>query len=154
MEKKWGGAKVDLSAAWSHPVVTMGHPLLRWQWEWQAYLRGRRHAVTDWTDRAVGGCVEMTGCISIWVKNLANVANMAGWVRRKGATWAGWGPGCLLFSCWLVSLLFSLSLNLSTDLYVQLPICLSFCVLKISLPDTHMKARHKHSVKKIFPHLV
>lgn len=28
----------------------------------------------------------MTGCISIWVKNLANVANVAGWVRRKGTT--------------------------------------------------------------------
>lgn len=39
--------------------------------------------MTDWTDRAVGGCVEMTGCISIRVKNLANVANVAGWVRRR-----------------------------------------------------------------------
>ncbi len=42
----------------------------------------------------------------------------------------------------------------STDLYVQLPTCLSFCVLQISLSDTHMKARPKHLVKKIFPHLI
>lgn len=43
--------------------------------------------VTDWTDGAVGGCVEVTGFISIWVKNLANVANTVGWVRgeRTGA---------------------------------------------------------------------
>lgn len=36
--------------------------------------------------------MEVTGCISIWVKNLANVANMAGWARRKGATGAGRAP--------------------------------------------------------------
>lgn len=41
--------------------------------------------MTDWTDTAVGGCMEVTGCISIWVKNLVNVANMAGWVRRNRA---------------------------------------------------------------------
>ena len=100
-EEKRGGVKVDLSAACSHPVVTMGHPLLRWQWEWQAYLCGRWRAVTDWTDRAVGGCVEVTGFISIWVKNLANVANMAAWVRGggKGTTWPRprLSAVCLLF---------------------------------------------------------
>lgn len=66
----------------SRPVVTMGHPLLRWQWEWQAYLRGCWRAVTDWADRAVGGCVQVTGCISIWVKNLANVAYVAGGIQQ------------------------------------------------------------------------
>lgn len=67
----------------------------------------------------------MTGCISIWVKNLANVA---GWVKRKGDTWAGRGPACLLCTYWLVSLLFSLSVSfpLSTDLCVKCPsVCLS-----------------------------
>lgn len=33
----------------------------------------------------------MTSCISIWVKNLANVANATGWVRREGATLGGRG---------------------------------------------------------------
>lgn len=88
--KKWGGAKVDLSAAWSHPVVMTGHPLLRWQWEWQAYFCGHWCTVTDWTDKAVGACVEMTGCISISMKNLAKVANAAGWVRRR-STLSGQG---------------------------------------------------------------
>ena len=115
-EEKWGGAKVDLSFAWSHPVVTMGHPLLRWQWEWQAYLRGRRRAVTDWTDRAVGGCVEMTCCISIWVKNLANVA---GWVRRAQRVrcfLVGWSVD---FSASLRSICLFATISPSTDLCVQ-----------------------------------
>lgn len=109
--EKNGG--VDLSGAWSHPMVTMGHPLLRWQWEWQAYLCGCWRALTDWTDRAVGGCAKVTGCISIWVKNLAKVGNMASWVIEGGgvlkwATWAGQTPVSLLFL--LVSgLLFSKS---------------------------------------------
>lgn len=144
MEGKWGGAKVDLCAAWSHPVVTMGHPLLRWQWEWQAYLRGRRRAVTDWTDRAVGGCVEMTGCISIWVKNLANVANVAVGEEERGYT--GWlGPS------WLVSLLFSLSLR---------PICLfasifSVCwfVCATACPFVSLCAAVRHTHMKAWPNV-
>lgn len=37
----------------------------------------------DWTDKADGGCVEMTGCVSICVKNLAKVAKVTEWVGRK-----------------------------------------------------------------------
>lgn len=53
--------------------------------------------------------MDVTACISIWVKNLANVANVAGWVRRKEATWVGWVPVCLLF-CLLVGLCTCLAL--------------------------------------------
>lgn len=67
--------------------------------------------------------MKVTGCISIWVKNLANVANMAGWVRRKGATWVGRGPVCLLFACWLVRVLFSLALvSLVSQLSLNRPV--------------------------------
>lgn len=38
----------------------------------------------DWTDKADGGCVEMTGCVSICVKNLAKVAKVTEWVGREG----------------------------------------------------------------------
>lgn len=37
----------------------------------------------DWTDKADGGCVEMTGCVSICVKNLAKVAKVTEWVGRN-----------------------------------------------------------------------
>lgn len=63
----------------------------------------------------------MTGCISIWVKNLANVESVVGWVSSKGATQAGRDPACVLFSCWLVILLFSVSLCL------RLQICICNC---------------------------
>lgn len=57
----------------------------------------------------------MTGCISIWVKNLANVANVAVGEEERGYT--GWlGPS------WLVSLLFSLSLR---------PICLFASIFSV-----------------------
>lgn len=136
-EEKWGGAKVDLSAAWSHPVVTMGHPLLRWQWEWQAYLRGRRRAVTDWTDRAVGGCVEMTCCISIWVKNLANVA---GWVRRAQRV------RCFLVG-WSVDFSASLfGLSVSLRPFPRLLICV--CNLPVRL-FLCLPQRHESMAKKL-----
>ena len=141
-EEKWGGAKVDLSAAWSHPVVTMGHPLLRWQWEWQAYLRGRRRAVTDWTDRAVGGCVEMTCCISIWVKNLANVA---GWVRRAQRV------RCFLVG-WSVD--FSASLfGLSVSLWPFPRLLICVCDLPVRL-FLCLLQRHESMAKNYFPHLI
>lgn len=44
--------------------------------------------MTDWTDGTVGGCVNVTGRISIWVKNLANVGNMDEGERGdKGWPW-------------------------------------------------------------------
>lgn len=65
--------------------------------------------------------MEVTGSISIWVKNLANVANVAGWVQRKGATWAGPGPACL-------------SVCLSVGQYTFLSLsCLPICLLAFLL---------------------
>lgn len=75
----------------------------------------------------------MTGCISIWVKNLANVANVAGWVRREGGHMGL--PGTSLSA---VCLLVGQSTVQSVCLFVF------FCVLQISLPDKHMKTWAKH----------
>lgn len=92
-----GGGRVDRLVrpppGWR---LMTGHPLLGWQREWQAYLRGHRCAMTDWTDGAVGGYVGMTGRIFIWVKNLVNVGERAreegravgeGGRRRPGRWW-------------------------------------------------------------------
>lgn len=47
----------------------------------------------------------MTGCISIWVKNLTNVANVADWVGEEYRDHTG-RPVCKPFS-WSLTLLFS-----------------------------------------------
>lgn len=45
--------------------------------------------------------MEVTGFISIWVKNLANVANTVGWVRGE-RTGAQTIPRVCVCVCWLV----------------------------------------------------
>lgn len=90
----------------------------------------------------------MTGCISIWVKNLANVANVAGWVRRKGTTL---GAVFLLVGRVYISLslVFFFFLSLAFISSIEL-ICVCECpsvrlsVLQMPPSDTHMKARPKH----------
>lgn len=49
--------------------------------------------------------MEVTGCISIWVKNLVNVANMAGWARGNRTARGGRGArvvGASLQFCLLI----------------------------------------------------
>lgn len=69
--------------------------------------------------------MDVTARISIWVKNLANMANVAGWVRRKEAKAkegrAGWGPVCLLLACWLLTGSFSVISS-------QFPLCPNVCI--------------------------
>lgn len=88
----------------------------------------------------------MTGCISIWVKNLANVANVAGWVRRKGTTL---GAVFLLVGQVYISL--SLVFFFISRLhFLHRLICVCECpsvhlsVLQMPPSDTHMKAWPKH----------
>lgn len=82
----------------------------------------------------------MTSCISIWVKNLANVANAPGWVRREGATLGGHGR-----SLHNVFMLIGQYLWLFYLLYEKMPIyfiCLH--VLQIAQSRIHTERGKKY----------
>lgn len=96
----------------------------------------------------------MTGCISIWVKNLANVANVAGWVRRKGTTLGAVFllVGQVYISLSLVFFFFYLSPSFppSTDLCVRVPLRPSFCTANAAVRHTHESVAKTFLAKKYF----